>query len=543
MAEAMRWWGWGSLDHAAPGLPDHALSLLREEVGISDEPRPPTPLAEIILPPSSLEQHARARFVEIVGERWVQDDHEVRVLHAGGKGYPDLLRMRGGEPAGAPDAVVLPHGHDQLVAVLELCGAEGIAVVPFGGGTSVVGGVSPLAGTHGRVISLDLGRLDSLFAVDLQSLTVRAGAGMRGPAFEAALAEHGLTLGHFPQSFEYVTLGGCAATRSAGQASTGYGRFDQLVSGLRLAAPAANISTRSFPGTAAGPSIRELLVGSEGALGVISELELRVRPRPTSTRYEGFFFESFEQGSEAFRLLAQERAAPDIARLSDESETRLSLALAGAAGVKGALGRAYLRLRGYAGGCLAILGWEGALETVGARHAHAVTLLARSGALSVGDGPGRTWAAGRFAGPYLRDELMGRGVLVETLETAAQWADLHGCRSAVSDALRDSLAARGTPPLVMCHISHLCASGASLYFTFLARATDGEELAQWAAAKHAASEAIFAAGGTITHHHAIGTDHAPWLEREIGTDAIGLLRAAKERLDPTGVMNPGKLLV
>ncbi|MGI8557986.1 MAG: FAD-binding oxidoreductase [Solirubrobacteraceae bacterium] len=541
----MRWWGWGSPAHVAAPLSELALGLLRAEIGDSSGPgdSEPTSLEHVRLAPSRLDRAARARLAEIVGARWVQEGHEPRVLHAGGKGYPDLLRMRRGEPAGAPDAVVLPDGHAQLAAVLQVCSAEGVAVVPFGGGTSVVGGVAPLRGSHERVISLDLGRLDSVLAIDARSLTVRAGAGLRGPAFEAALAAHGLTLGHYPQSFEYVTLGGCAATRSAGQASTGYGRFDQLVSGLRLAAPAGEIVVRPIPASAAGPSIRDLIVGSEGALGVISEVDLHVRPRPACTRYEGFFFESFEQGAEALRGVAQEHAAPDIARLSDESETRLSLALAGDGGVKGTLGRGYLRLRGYRGGCLTIIGWEGERDVVGARRARTTALLTRGGALAVGAGPGRAWAAGRFSGPYLRDELMGRGILVETLETAAQWSDLHGLHDAVSGALRDSLTARGTPPVVMCHISHLYESGASLYFTFLARAIDGAELEQWAAAKHAASEAILAHRGTITHHHAIGCDHAPWLEREIGADALGLLQAAKQRLDPNAVMNPGKLIL
>ncbi|GAC1437684.1 MAG: FAD-binding oxidoreductase [Solirubrobacteraceae bacterium] len=537
----MRWWGWGRAAHA-PALGDHALALLREELGVAQDAVGPPELSAVKLAPSRLLAPERDRLAAVTGARWLDTSHERRVLHAGGKGYPDLLGMRAGVPEAAPDAVLAPASHEEIKALLELCGELGVAVVPFGGGTSVVGGVAPLSGAHGRVIALDLGRLDALSGVDLQSLTVRAGAGMRGPALEAALAEHGLTLGHFPQSFEYVTLGGCAATRSAGQASTGYGRFEELVAGLRLAAPAGELRVAPMPASAAGPALRELVVGSEGVLGVISELHLHVRPRPQETRFEGLFFTSFEQGAEALRVLAQEHASPDVARLSDEAETRLSLALAGTGGLKGLLGRGYLRLRGYRGGCLAIVGWEGEADLVSRRRSRSLAILERTGALGLGSGPGRAWAASRFSGPYLRDDLMARGLLVETLETAAQWSDLHRVHWAVSGALRDTLAARGTPPLVMCHISHLYESGASLYFTFLARAEAGRELEQWQAAKRSACEAILAHGGTLTHHHAVGRDHAPWLEREIGADGVAVLRAVKERLDPAGIMNPGKLL-
>jgi alkyldihydroxyacetonephosphate synthase len=541
MPETMRWWGWGAPDHG-PALPPDGVELLRERFGLDDVRREPVALGDVVLPASSLSGAARARLASAVGQEWVRDDHEMRVVHAAGKSYPDLLRQRAGDPGAAPDAVVFPASHAQIVAVLAACAAERVAVVPFGGGTSVVGGVAPLRGPQDAVIALDLSRLGELRAVDRDSLTVFAGAGIRGPALEQRLAEHGLTLGHFPQSFEYVSIGGCAATRSAGQASTGYGRIDELILGLRFAAPSGELDMPALPASAAGPELRELLVGSEGTLGVISEVALKVRPSPARTRYEGMFFETFEAGAQALRIAAQARAAPDVTRLSDEHETWLGLALAGRGGIKRQIGRGYLRARGYAGGCLAILGWEGEAEDVRRRRRQTRTLLRRHGGLALGASPGRAWAAGRFEGPYLRDDLLDRGVMVETLETATQWSLLHQLRERIEAALRTALSERGTPPLVMCHISHVYESGASLYFTFLTRQQLGLELEQWHSAKVAASDAIVAGGGTITHHHAVGHDHAPWLEREVGGVGIAALRALKAELDPVGIMNPGKLL-
>jgi alkyldihydroxyacetonephosphate synthase len=540
-ARDMRWWGWGDPAHPS-ALPEHAVTLLRDEVGVRADPRLPVKLDDVRLPERRLGDAAREPLAAIVGEDGIRDDREARILHAAGKSYPDLVRQRSGQPEDAPDAIVYPSSHDQVAAVLAACAREGVAVVPFGGGTSVVGGVAPLRGRFGSLIALDLRRLDDLHEVDARSLTVRAGAGIRGPALEARLAEHGLTLGHFPQSYEYVSVGGCVATRSAGQASTGYGRIDKLLLGARMAAPVGELALDPRPASAAGPELRQLVAGSEGLLGVITEVALKVAPAPARKRYEGFFFRSFQEGAEALRALVQNHAAPDVARLSDEEETRLSLALAGEGGLKTSVGRRYIAARGYESGCLAICGWEGTEADVRRRRARSVTLLKRHGALALGSSPGRAWAAGRFAGPYFRDDLLERGVMAETLETAAQWSRLADLYAAVAGALRESLAARGTPPLVMCHISHLYESGASLYYTFIARQQEGEEIEQWRAAKVAASDAIAAQRATITHHHAIGRDHVPWIEAEVGAGGIAALRAAKDVFDPEGIMNPGKLL-
>jgi len=521
-----------------PELDGPALATLRDRIGELQPARRFSEIDAFELPPA---EPLPPALVEAVGEENVFTGVEDRVRHATGCGYADLVRLRSGRLDAAPDAVLLPTDADRLQRILHACHGKRVAVVPFGGGTSVVGGIEPLRGSHERLVSLDLSRLRGV-SVDRRSLTATLGAGLRGREAEAELARHGVVLGHYPQSFEYATIGGFAATRSAGQASSGYGRFDSLVSSIRLLAPAGELRTLETPHSAAGPALRELVVGSEGTLGVIPEVTVRVRPAPRARRYEAWMAESFEAGAEIVRALAQGPGLPDVIRVSDEEETEGSLALSGPRGLAGTLFDGYLGLRRRRGGALVIVGIEGEEESVTRRRALCVRELRRGGAAYLGQAAGRSWEHGRYQGPYLRDTLMDMGAIVETLETAHTWSRLGELHRAVGEAIHSSLAAQGTPGLVFCHLSHAYADGASLYFTFIARARAGEEVEQWRAVKRAACEAIVAAGGTISHHHAVGVDHAPYMEAEVGGAGLDVLRAAKERLDPAGVMNPGKLI-
>ena len=529
----MKWWGWGDPERRVE-LPETAVAAVRAELGVgTDDGREPVSIDQVSLPEARpIPDAVRAAAGEII------DRPDERIRHAAGRSYPDLVRLRTGRLEHAPDAVLRPADADGVEALLDACAGAGVAVVPFGGGTSVVGGVEALAGEHSAVASLELSRL-RFVELDAESLTARLGAGLTGPEAEAALGALGATLGHFPQSFEEATIGGFAATRSAGQASSGYGRFDELVTAIELASPAGRLRTLQVPHTAAGPSLRELVLGSEGTLGVITEVACRVRPAPRTRVYEGWISESFEAGREIVRDLAQRHEAPDVLRLSDEEETRISLELAGTEGLRKRALDAYLALRRRQGGCLMICGWEGERESVSRRRGLAQTRLRLGGAVSLGRSAGSSWYRSRYGGPYLRDELMNLGVLVETLETAHTWSRLDELYRAVGDALRGALGERA---IVMCHLSHAYADGASLYFTFLTRARPGEELEQWRQAKTAACEAIVATEGTITHHHAVGRDHAPYMQAEVGELGLEALRAVKERLDPGGIMNPGKLL-
>jgi alkyldihydroxyacetonephosphate synthase len=532
-----RWWGWGDPEVQVE-LDPQALSVLEERVGPLRGAQPAATLSEVRLPAA---EKLPSALLEAVGEDSVSASHEDRVRHATGSGYLDLARLRAGRLEDAPDAVVQPDSEDALRRVLEICAAQDVAVVPFGGGTSVVGGVEPLRGTHPRLISLDLTPFQSC-EVDRRSLTATLGAGLRGPEAEAALQREGLMLGHYPQSFQYATIGGFAATRSAGQASSGYGRFDALVTSLRLIAPAGELRTLETPHTAAGPSLRELALGSEGVFGVIPEVTVRVRPVAADRRYEAWMAENFEAGSQIVRELAQGPGLPEVIRVSDEEETTVSLGLSGPRGAAARLLDGYLGLRGRARGSLMIVGFEGDRESVARRRALTVRALRQGGAAYLGRGAGASWERARYQGPYLRDTLLGMGAMVDTLETSHSWSRLESLRSRVGAALERSLEEQGTPGLVFAHLSHAYADGASLYFTFVCRALEGAADEQWHAVKRAASEAIVAAGGTISHHHAVGRDHAPYMEAEVGRTGLDVLRAVKERLDPTGVMNPGKLL-
>jgi alkyldihydroxyacetonephosphate synthase len=531
-----KWWGWGDAGKRKP-LAEGALALLEELVGPSAGSSPPA-LEQVELPPA---QQLPSAIADVVGQGFVLTDHEDRLRHAAGQSYADLARRRSGRLEMAPDAVVLPGSAGEVAELLRVCSEEQIAVVPFGGGTSVVGGVDPVHEQFARLISMDLCRMRDV-AVDRRSLTARLGPGLRGPEAEAALSREDVTLGHFPQSFEYATIGGFAATRSAGQASSGYGRFDSLVTSVELIAPAGELKTLETPHTAAGPALRELVIGSEGILGVIPEVTVRVRPVPKTRLYEAWIAPSFAEGTEIVRGLAQDGTLPDVIRVSDEMETRVNLGLADLSGAARRGLDLYLRLRRRTGGALLITGYEGQPESVSRRRALAARQLRRGGAVPLGKAPGRAWDRGRYEGPYFRDELLDHGIFVETLETSHTWSRYRELYEAVRTAITVALEDQGTPGMVMCHLSHAYPDGASLYYTFMARQRQGGELEQWAAAKRAACEAITATGGTITHHHAVGRDHAPYMRAEIGDLGIEALRTLKERLDPAGVMNPGKLL-
>jgi alkyldihydroxyacetonephosphate synthase len=535
-AGPMKWYGWGAPERRLP-LSDDAVAMLRAEVG-EGRPDGPASLESVVVPSPRPLPPALA---ETVGPAAVLTGHEHRVRRAAGRGYPDLVRLRAGRLDDAPDAVVLPGSAAEVARVLEICGREGIGVVPFGGGTSVVGGVDPVRGRFERLITLDLRRLRGA-EVDRTSLTATLGPGLRGPEAEEALAEHGVTMGHFPQSFEYATIGGFAAARSAGQASSGYGRFDELVTSVRLVSPAGELSTLETPHTAAGPALRQLVLGSEGVLGVITQVTARVRPVPERRRYDAWMAADFASGAAVVRALAQSDALPNVVRLSDEAETRVSLGMSGTSGGKRALLGTYLRLRRRDHGCILICGWEGGAEAVERRRAVSGRVLRSAGAAALGGSPGRAWERGRYDGPYLRDELLDLGYMVETLETAHTWTRLQELHDEVRAAIGAALATQGTPGIVMCHLSHVYRDGASLYFTFIAPRRPEAELEQWRLAKAAASDAIVEAGATITHHHGVGRDHVPYMRAEVGDVGIEALRAVKERLDPAGIMNPAKLL-
>jgi alkyldihydroxyacetonephosphate synthase len=525
----MKWNAWGDPAAAKP-LSEGIRSLLKQAVGLQDSDEVELDADQVQLRPSALSQADQDALTAIVGAEYCRTANRDRLLHAGGKSTIDMLRRKDSGVQDTPDAVLLPGDDDTIAEILRYCTDHRIAVIPFGGGTSVVGALDPTRGGFGAVVSLDLRRFDRLIWIDEVSGEAVLGAGVTGPDAERLLGKHGFSLGHFPQSFEYATIGGFAATRSSGQDSAGYGRFNEMVCGLRMVTPVGTMELGRAPQSAAGPDLRQLLIGSEGTFGVITQVRLRVHRAPEAVRYEAWSFPDFETGAAALRAVIQNAAGPTVIRLSDEAETGVNLATTEAVGGSK-----------ITGGCLGITVFEGSKEHVESRHAETSALLAAHGGASLGEGPAQAWQRGRFGAPYLRDSLLSAGALCETLETATVWSNVPALKTAVTAALTDALAETGTPALVMCHISHVYPTGASLYFTVVA-GQRGNPIEQWRAAKKAASDAIMATGGTITHHHAVGADHRPWMRDEVGDLGVQVLRAVKATLDPAGILNPGKLI-
>ncbi|KQV04319.1 flavoprotein [Microbacterium sp. Root322] len=521
----MRWNGWGD-PAKAKDLPLPVRALLPMLLGRVRRPEPAATLAEVQLAPSRLSDEDHAALSAAVGPAHVDGTAEARIRHAGGRSTPDLLRRRETRQD-APDAVVSPADHDEVRACLDVAVARGIAVIPFGGGTSVVGALDPQRGAHHAVVSLDLRRLSGVVRLDEISGEAVLAAGTTGPEAEALLSAHGFELGHYPQSFRYATIGGFAAARSSGQNSAGNGRFDSMVTGIRVATPTGDIELGRSPGSAAGPDLIRVFLGSEGIFGVITEVRVRVHPIPRERVFESWSFPDFASGAEGLRRVAQQGNGPTVIRLSDEAETAVSLAQVGK------IGKALSK------GASVVTVYEG--DGIAERRARTSAQLAAAGGISAGEGAAEDWLKGRFDGPYLRDSLLDAGVFCETLETATTWSNLQRLRSAVEAALKDGFADAGAKSYVMCHVSHIYPTGASLYFTVLA-GIRSDPLGVWEPVKSRVNDAIIASGGTISHHHAVGRDHAPWLREEIGETGIRILAAIKRELDPAGVLNPGAVI-
>ena len=549
---AIRWNGWGWTAHKDKLAEQEVFwTWLASELGMPALlATPARPLESIALPDVRLAANDKLRFVEILGADRVRDDTYERAFHARGRSYHDLIQLRAGVVSTAPDAVLYPRTGEEVQAVLASAGARGIAVVPFGGGTSVVGGVTANAGRFNSVVTLDLSGMDRSIDIDTQAMTATFEAGINGPALEKALAAKGLTLGHLPQSFEFSTLGGWIAHRGAGQGSNRYGRPEDWLVGVKLATPRGLLQTGGYPASSTGPGLNDLIVGSEGIFGVITQATVRVHAKPVASEYCGYLFKDFAGGIAAIRTAMRDGIATTMLRLSDPIETRFYRAF-GTLGKKRTyrdrIGQLYLDNRGFdEKACAMIAGFEGEAQIVAAARRQFDALAKTCGAISLGEAQGERWKEGRFHGPYLRDPMMDRGVGVDTLETATSWSKLDSLYVAVRDVLestiRETAPRAGARGIVSCHISHSYIDGASLYFTCVFPRMLDDELGQWRMIKKAASDTIVKNGGTISHHHGIGEDHLAWMAAEKGSLGIDILRAVKMALDPKGILNPGKLI-
>jgi alkyldihydroxyacetonephosphate synthase len=546
------WNGWGWAAHRDDVAANEAAwTWLAAELGMpSLLATPARALDDIVIAPSRLDPSERAQFARMLGEDRVRDDHFERAFHARGRSYHDLLHLRAGNLSTAPDAILYPRGTEEVLSVLSFASDNRIAVVPYGGGTSVVGSVTATAENFKAVVSLDMSGMGRLIGIDNLSATATAEAGIYGPALDKALRAQNMVLGHYPQSFEFSTLGGWIAHRGAGQQSSRYGRANDWLASAKLATPRGLLSTEDFPASSAGPRLTDLVLGSEGAFGVITEATVHVQTAPAESIYTGFLFRDFASGAAAIRRAVQEGVCVAMLRLSDAEETRFYRAY-GAAGKRKTLGSrladAVLRYRNFGDAAAAMIaGFEGDKASVERARNRFGEIAKQLGAMTIGDKAGKRWHQGRFHGPYLRDPLMDRGLGVDTLETAMSWSKLDALYAAVKSALEDTIRETAPRPgargIVACHISHSYSDGASLYFTYIfPRALDGD-VAQWQAIKRAATDAIVAHGGTISHHHGVGEDHLPWMAQEKSPLGIDVLRAIKSTLDPQGILNSGKLI-
>jgi alkyldihydroxyacetonephosphate synthase len=532
------WNGWGdstTVFHVAPTVKTYLANL----IGVGTTPRDltlPEACALATQQPSRLAPHAL-----------IVTDAADRVKHATGQSFPDLLAIRSGDGLYFPDGIAYPTNASQVRELLDYARETGTRLIPYGGGTSVVGHINPTPG-DAPILTVNLSRLNKLQKLDEQSLLATFGAGVKGPDLEAQLRARGYTLGHFPQSFELSTLGGWVAARSSGQQSLYYGRIERLFAGGTLEAPAGTLELPTFPASAAATDLREVVLGSEGRMGIITDATVRVTPLPEAEVFEGIFFPNFEVAATAARQMAQGRVPLSMLRVSTAVETDTSLRLSGGGKTLALLERVLAWRGAKEEKSLLMLGATGTNRQVRQAFGQALEICAANGGIRVPKiSPmlGARWQKSRFRTPYLRNSLWEIGYAVDTLETAVNWSEVAGTLADIETTLRNGLAEMGERVHVFTHLSHLYPQGSSIYTTYAFRcgATPAETRRRWQILKSAASDAIVRHGGTISHQHGVGADHARYLPAEKGALGISTIETLYRHFDPSGLLNPGKTVV
>lgn len=544
----MKWWGWGDYRLTFPmdEKPD-LWPWIKGMLGIQTERNDlPVGRSQITLPPPNRNEAFLKDLETHFQPHQVLFDETERLLHAYGKSFPDLFRVRHGIVTLAPDVVVLPESHEEVETLIRLAHTHTVCVIPFGGGTNIVGGVNPLEHSGRMIASLDMRKMDQLLSLDKHSRTATIQAGALGPKLEADLQAKGYSLGHYPDSFEYSTLGGWLATRSAGMQSDAYGKIEDMVVALKMVTPTGTIVTRPVPASSAGPDLNRLIVGSEGVLGVITEATMRVHRAPAIKDYRGFLFRSFEEGTAAIHACIEQGFSPSLVRLQDSGETQLAFHMkAPKKGMKGWIQKQvkkYLKTHGYAEPCIMIIGFEGDKAALTAIRRGALQVIRKHKGFPLGASVGKTWSKDKFNIPYLRDYVMDFACTADVAETSATWSNVlplyyHSIRAIKEQFQKDEISG-----YIGCHISHTYKTGACLYFTFALQQEEGKELEQYYRYKSLLTEAFLQSGGTLSHHHAIGKEHLPWMPQEVSAAGLRALTAIKKELDPKSLLNPGKLL-
>ena len=548
----MKWWGWGDESTAftdadkpelRPFIRRHLATDIAEATGA------PVTFAALPIPPARLNANLSEPLAAAVGEAHVSTDAMDRVVHARGKSLRDLVRHRTGELGRLPDCVVRPGDEAEVAAVLAAALAADAVVIPFGGGSNISGSLEAPAAETRPVISVDMGRMDRVLSIDAEARLAEVQAGAAGPELERQLNAQGWTLGHFPDSFAHSTLGGWIATRSSGMQSDKYGDIADLTRGLRVVAPSGTLVVRPVPSTSTGPSVREMILGSEGRLGIITSATVHVHRLPAERVILGYLFPTWEASLAAMRDIAASEASPSVTRVSDAYETRFSFVTRKDPTVldklKSAALKTYLsRRRGFDVGemCLSFIGYEGTERHVAAQRKLTGKIVSSHGGVCIGASPGELYDQKKFDTPYIRDFLLDRGILADVSETAAPWSALGAVHAGAAAAARGAFARLGVAGYVMCHLSHSYHSGACLYFTFALVPHAGQvPLEAYDAVKGAVQQAFVDAGATLSHHHAVGTEHARWLEQDISAPGVVMLRALFDGVDPGANLNPGKI--
>ena len=547
----MKWWGWGHEDVTFDDSTKPELwPYLKRELGV-DEIRWEKPVAfeDVTLPEQKNNEAFLATIRAGLGDGQVVDDKKSRLVHAAGKSFRDLWLMRHGQVQFAPDCVVYPDTEEDVALVVRAAHEHGVVLVPFGGGSNIAGCLVPSDRGGRMVVSLDMCRMHRVLEVDRYSLTARIQPGVYGQHLEDQLAEHGVTLGHFPDSFLHSTLGGWVATRSAGMQSDIYGKIEDMVISLRMVTPSGTIITRTVPKSSNGIDIKHLCIGSEGILGVITEVVVQVHHKPEKEDWYGWLFPDFKSGLDAIHECHRGDCMPTVTRLNDPKKTALSFAFKHPkTGIKDKIAKAF---KWYIGNvkkidfnqcCLMVVKYEGTPQAFNRIKNRVTAIYKKHRGVCLGAEPGRSFAKVKFDFPHLRDYVMDRSIMADVSETATTWDNLRTLHESgladVEQAIKDT----GVDAWVGCHLSHSYRTGASLYFTFGCLQREGREIEQYLYVKKAAEDAFMKNGGTLSHHHAVGTEHLPWVEEDLSPTGLKAVKALKAGLDPNDIMNPGKII-
>ena len=545
----MKWWGWGNEDtefHSQnhPGFWPFAKMAL----GIEGDhwSRCEWKLDGLQIPEALVDERFTANIRSFLSPDQISNSAKERVIHAYGKGFRDLFRLRRGEIAGAPDLIIYPESERDVCLTIRAASERNVTIIPFGGGSNIAGCLERMESAR-MCVSLDLRRMRRVLAVDRKSCTARIEAGIFGPDLEQQLAEHGVTLGHFPDSFLHSTLGGWIATRSAGMQSDKYGKIEDMVIALRMVTPEGMLETRTVPKSANGIDVNHLSIGSEGTFGVITEATMRVHLRPESRVVRGYLIPEFEDGIEAIHQCVQQECAPAMVRLNDPEKTALSLAFrppaSGFSKIASSLFKSYLRVKGVAlpRVCLLLTAFEGNRADVMRMKQKVESIYRRADAISLGAQSGKSFEATKYDFPYIRDFLLDREVTADVSETSTVWSNIFPLYKGTMAALTTSIRESGVPPFAGCHISHTYQCGASIYFTFAFKQEPRREIEQYLRVKRATQQSFIDHGATLSHHHAVGTEHLPWLAADISPLGVRAVAAIKRGFDPGNIMNPGRL--